>query len=332
MQKNITVASPETAITVLPLPAQGKPRDFGGAVGSFKISTDVSSAKNTAGDPLTLRMHVSGAGNFDRVESSMLGGDAQWKTYEPKANFNPADPLGFRGEKTFEQPIIASQSGNHTIPSLSFDYFDPATHRYETARSAPLSVAVSPAPDLAASEPPLAPATAGAPPGGSRGGLRPDHAVTEARTVSLVPRYFQPRFAGSATLLALIFAGGWVALRRRERNANDVQREHERVRLQLTRDLLEKMAAASVGGDPAVFFSCARSALQQSLGARWQMAPDLITGEDIGTKLEGGDRDEVSRIFALADEANYSGAALKAADFEHWIQVVRMQLASDQPS
>ena len=42
VQKNITAASPAAEITVLPLPAQGRPPDFGGAVGSFKISTDVS--------------------------------------------------------------------------------------------------------------------------------------------------------------------------------------------------------------------------------------------------------------------------------------------------
>ena len=45
----------------------------------------------------TLRMHVTGTGNFDRVESSGLGSDGPWKTYEPKATFNPADPTGYRG-------------------------------------------------------------------------------------------------------------------------------------------------------------------------------------------------------------------------------------------
>ena len=154
VQKNITAASPTAEITVLPLPAQGRPPDFGGAVGSFKISTDVSSARNTQGDPLTLRLHVSGAGNFDRVETSMLGGDAQWKTYEPKATFKSTDPIGFRGEKIFEQPIIATQSGSRTIPPLGFSYFDPATRRYETAHSSPLSVTVSPAPPSPESEPP----------------------------------------------------------------------------------------------------------------------------------------------------------------------------------
>src|SRR5580692_1417343 len=197
--KNVDVSSPEAAIKVLPLPAQGKPSDFSGAVGTFKISADVSSAKNTAGDPLTLRMHVTGSGNFDRVDSNMLEAGSEWKTYEPKATFSSTDPTGFRGEKTFEQPLIASQPGAQTIPPLSFSYFDPATHHYETAHSSPLPVTVSPAANSAANEPPPAsastsgptpqsPHSAGAAADESHGGLRrPDHAITETHVDSLVP-------------------------------------------------------------------------------------------------------------------------------------------------
>ena len=46
--------------------------------------------------------------------------------------------------KTFEQPVIASKPGVQTLPALSFSYFDPNTRRYETARSVPLSVTISP--------------------------------------------------------------------------------------------------------------------------------------------------------------------------------------------
>jgi hypothetical protein len=329
VQKNVNASSPAADITVLPLPAQGRPPDFGGAVGSFKISTDLSTAMTTAGDPLTLRMHVSGAGNFDRVESSMLGGDAEWKTYEPKASFNAADPTGYRGEKTFEQPIIASQPGSRTIPPLSFAYFDPATRQYETAHSAPLSVMVAPAPNNPATEP--TPAGAAPTADAAHSGLKPDHAVTEARVASLMPLYFRPGFAAGASVLALILAGGWAALRRRERNANDLERERERRRLQITQALLQEMAAAAGGGDTATFFRCARSALQQTWSARSAVAPALLTADDIEAGLQGEDHDAVRQIFALADEANYSGAPLRAADFEHWTQVVR-RLLTGQPA
>jgi BatD DUF11 like domain len=330
VRKNVTVTSPENAFTVLPLPAQDKPPDFGGAVGTFKISTDISSATNTAGDPLTLRMHVNGAGNFDRVESSMLSADGQWKTYDPKATFKPADPVGYRGEKTFEQPLIASRPGAHTIPALSFSYFDPDTRRYETARSSPLKVAVSPAADIASNEPPPAANAAGTPADNAHSGLRPDHAVTNAHADSLMPPYFQPQFVGFSSVLALLFGGGWIALRRREREANDIQGKLERARLQMTHTLLEQMTTASARGDAATFFTAASSALQQILGARWQIAPEQITLADVEARLEAGERDEILEIFALADEANYSGDHLRAADFERWTQIVRRQHTTEQ--
>jgi BatD DUF11 like domain len=328
--KDVTVSSPEAAIKVLPLPTEGRPPDFGGAVGAFKISTDISSAKNTAGDPLTLRMHVHGAGNFDRVESSMLGGDAKWKTYEPKATFNSTDPVGYRGEKIFEQPLIASQPGTQTIPALNFSYFDPGARRYETARSAPLTVTVAPPADSAANEPP--PSAAGAAADEAHSGLRPDHTVTDARVDSLIPPYFQPRFVGLSSALALLFGGGWVALRRRERDALDTQRQRERARAELTQALLEKMRTAAAAGDAAVFLNSARSALQQTLGARWQVAPEEISEALIDERIEDTDRDDIRQIFALADEANYSGDDLKAADFERWTQIVSRQLSEGKTS
>ena len=323
--KDVNVTSPATSFTVLPLPAQGRPPDFSGAVGTFKISSDISAATNTAGDPLTLRMHVNGSGNFDRVDSSMLGADAEWKTYQPKAAFNPADTIGFKGEKIFEQPLIASQPGTHTVPALSFSFFDPGTRRYETAHTSPLSVVVSPsAADRAASGLPP-PANTAAVPDESHTGLRPDHAATGARVASLVPLYFQPRFLAFPSVLAVLFGGGWVALRRRERDAADLRRQRERERSQMTQALLERMAAASARGDAAVFFNSARSVLQQALSARWQVVPAQITMADVEARLEAGATDEIRQIFALADEANYSGGELQAADFERWTGLVRRQ-------
>ena len=189
---------------------------------------------------------------------------------------------------------------------------------------------VAPAPNNPAAEPP--PASAASTSDVAHSGLKPDHAVTEARAASLTPLYFQPGFAAGTSVLVLVLAGGWTALRRRERNANDLQRERERRRLQITQALLQEMDASAAGGDTAAFFRCARSALQQTYGARWPIPAELITAEDIEARLQGEDRDAVGQIYALADEANYSGAPLQAADFEHWTQVVRRQLAQGQPA
>jgi hypothetical protein len=326
VSRNITVTSPETAIKVLPLPADGRPAEFSGAIGSFKISTDLSSATNTAGDPLTLRMHVNGSGNFDRVESNMLAGDGQWKTYQPKAAFSQADSTGYRGEKTFEQPLVALQPGVQTIPPLAFSFFDPGTRRYETVRSAPLRVTVSPsAADGAASPPPVL-ANAATPPGDAMHGLlRPDHAEAAARTDSLIPWYLRPQYLGIASTFALLFGGGWVALHRRERNARDLQRQRGRLRREAGEACLKRMASASAARDTALFFSSARSALQQSLSAAWHIEAERVTSAELNARL-GPDADDIRQLFVLADEANYSGDAPQAADFERWTRIVRRSM------
>jgi hypothetical protein len=162
-------------------------------------------------------------------------------------------------------------------------------------------------------------------------GLRPDHAETAARAGSLVPPYFQRPFVGFTSALALLFGGGWITLHRRERKAGDIQRERERARSQMTHALLEAMTAASARGDAAAFFAGARSALQQSLGARWQLPADQITMADVDAHLDGADADDVRQILALADESNYSAGLLQAADFERWTELVRRQLALEDP-
>jgi BatD DUF11 like domain len=332
VQKNITVTSPETPFTVLALPTDNKPADFSGAVGSFKITTDISSPTTTAGDPLTLRLHVNGAGNFDRVDSNMLTANDEWKAYDPKSTFKPGDPVGFHGEKTFEQPVIAAHAGTQTIPALSFSYFDPDTHHYETAHSAPLTVKVAPATEVASNEPPPAPGATAAPADEAHTGLRPDHTVSAARADSLIPLYFQPRFVALSSTIALMFAAAWLALRRREQAANDIQAKLERARSHLIHILLDQMTAAAAQRDTAAFFSAAHSLLQQIFAARWNISPEHIRAADLDAHLEGDDANDIRQLFTLADEANYSGDTLKAADFERWTQIVRRQLPAEKPS
>ena len=332
VQKNIIVTSPEIPFTVMALPAENKPPDFSGAVGNFKINTDISSPTATAGDPLTLRLHVNGAGNFDRVDSNMLAANNEWKTYDPKANFKATDPIGFHGEKTFEQPVIAAHAGTQTVPALSFSYFDPDTRHYETAHSAPLNVKVAPPADVASNEPPPAPSATAPAANDDHSGLRPDHAATPSRVPTLMPLYFQPRFVALSSTIALAVAGAWLALRRREREANDLQGKLERARSQMIHALLDQMTAASASRDTAAFFSAAHSLLQQIFGARWQIPPEHISVTDVGEHLEGKALNDIRQIFALADEANYSGDPLKAADFERWSQIVRRQLPDEKTS
>jgi len=343
--KDITVTSPTADLTVTALPADGRPREFSGAVGSFQIRSDLSSSTAAAGDPLTLRLHVTGAGSFDRVDTAMLDHLDGWKTYPPKSSFKPSDALGLKGDKTFEQPLIAAQPGQQSLPGVSFSYFDPATRRYETAHSAPLTVAITPsAADKSLGAPPpsttgSAPVTAGRSPQPSSApgpdGLRPDHPVTaddglgdKARVDSLVPLYLRPRFLVLPSLFALACAAAWLTLRRRGSDTGHIV--HGRLRrgraaAKAAARQLAKVEAAAQARDPVQFFSAARSALQGAFAPRWQLPPDEVTTTEVQARL-GDDATGIRELFALADEARYSGEPPSATDYARWLEIVRREV------
>jgi len=323
--KDINVTSPAQELTVHELPAEGRPADFHGAIGTFSISSDVSPAKADVGDPLTLRMRVTGSGNFDRVDSSMLDQLDRWKTYPPKSSFNSSDPLGLNGMKTFEQPVIASKPGVQGLPGLTFSYFDPNKRRYETARSASLSVSISPS--LADSQTaPRAPSTSVSPETKYTAGLRPDHVETTA-TPSLIPLYLQPKFLPVPSILMLAFAAGWVSARRR-RGVGERESASDRIASRAAKRVLAQMQAAARVGDAAQFFDSARTALQSILAARWQLVPEEITTTEVEGRV--GAEHEIRQLFALADEAKYSGRKLNTTDFARWLRIVRQHLMSDK--
>jgi hypothetical protein len=325
-EKEITVASQAEALKVLPLPTEGRPAGFGGAVGNFEVTSELSAASSAAGDPLTLRLKVTGSGSFDRVNSSMLGAVDGWKTYPPTAKFEPADSAGYSGEKDFEQAVIPMQAGRQTVPAVAFNFFDPDTRQYETKLTAPLVVEVSPASagSLTASAPISSPSPtpASEPP---RDGLRPDHVITGSMVASLRPLYFQPWFVASQSALVLCFAGGLIFLRRQERRANDTDGLRQREASSAIATAVAEMDAASTAGEAARFFQSARVALQQKLAEQWHVAPASITIAEIDARLNG-EGGEIRSIFALADQAAYSGQHLSTADFDQWKEIVHQQM------
>ena len=317
VSKQIKVASPATNFNVLAIPRPGRPADFGGAVGSFRVSSDLTPATSAAGEPLMLRFRVSGTGNFDRVNSEMFLRLRDWKTYPSKASFRASDGIGYRGEKVFEQPLIASQPGAHTVPAMSFSYFDPGTRRFETASSAPLTVTISPAPADAA-----AIGTAAARPGDrSHLPLRADHAAADQSDSSLVPLYFRAAFLAVPSAATLLLALACLFLRHRGAPLRSRRNSRQMIRL------LDRLDAAAKTADAGAFFSAARVILEEVLAERWKISPALITAELVHSRL-GVDGDEIGQVFKLADESRYGRPTSDVVDFSRWTQRVRREVTS----
>ena len=206
--------------------------------------------------------------------------------------------------------------GRQTVPALAFSFFNPDTKQYETKLTAPLPVEVSanPAGGLATTTAPASaanPIPASEP---SRDGLLPDHVETGSTVGTLRPLYFQTWFVSGQSALVLCFAGGLIFLRRCERRANDADGARSREASSVITSCLAEMDAASVAGDTVRFFQSARAALQQRLATRWHVVPASITIADIDARLNG-EGGEMRRIFALADQAAYSGPTPERGGF-----------------
>jgi BatD DUF11 like domain len=318
--KDVKIASPASELKVLPLPTQGQPKDFSGAVGDFQVSSDISPARVAAGDPLTLRLHISGAGNFDRVDSTMLDRLDRWKTYPAKSSFIPSDAVGYKGEKVFEQPLIAALPGEQTIPGLEFSYFNPNTKQYERAHTQPVKVMIAASlADSSLSALAGAQSLNGAPTNQSARGLRPDHPRPQSSVSEMGPLYFQASFLAVPATLVLILAGSWFAVRPNPARATSKSAERA----------LAQLDAAAQSGDSSSFFEVARTALLQTFAARWQISPDQITAAELKARL-GPAGEDIERLCALADEAKYSDYEPGSTDFQRWLRLIRGQLTGER--
>ena len=328
-EKQIDVQSDPQTLKVLELPSSGRPADFSGAVGNFTAQSELSAAEGAVGDPLTLRMKISGEGNFDRVNSPMLCAASGWKTYLPSSKSHPADATGFSGEKDFEQAVIPLGSGREVLPALTFSYFDPDTRQYRTARTDPLSVQVTPSAEGPGSAAvPVASSPVSAHPTVADA-LRPDEVPHGRSVATLRPLYFQPWFLGSQGVLVLGFAAGLILLRRRERRSSDAGVLRHREIERKIAACLQAMDQATTVREPAAFFAAARSALQFKLADRWGIEPAAVTAAELNSRPREGN-DEIKRVFALADEAAYSGQGCSSADFQQWTAIVRTHLKTEE--
>jgi hypothetical protein len=145
VRRPITVKTEEYRMHVAPLPATNVPPGFSGAIGSFAFTVDASPLQLTAGDPLTLKLTISGKGNLEAIQMPRFNWPG-FKFYEPQAIVTSNDPLAMQGTKTFEQVIIPQHADISEIPPIHFSFFDPAQGQYRTLTRAALPLVVKAAP------------------------------------------------------------------------------------------------------------------------------------------------------------------------------------------
>lgn len=131
-------------VVVLPLPTEGKPADFSGSVGQFRMSANIDKTEIEVNQPVTVKIKLSGKGNIKTLPEPQLPELEGFRVFNSGKSEN-VSKAGYvvGGSKTFELTFVPKEPGNYTIPAITSNYFDPIQGVYKnlTGKSYAISVA-----------------------------------------------------------------------------------------------------------------------------------------------------------------------------------------------
>ena len=140
MQAPFTASSLPLSVSVRPLPDVGRPADFGGGVGTFTMTAGLSGNQTRNGEPVTLEVKVSGAGNIGTIGEPQVCVAGGVKLLAPVAEQQVSREGGrVQGTRVFSYSLIPRADGLNIVPAASMSFFDPEGDTYYTLRTEPAS-------------------------------------------------------------------------------------------------------------------------------------------------------------------------------------------------
>ena len=275
-QATFTSDAPE--IRVLPVPTNGAPPGFNGALGDFALAQyDAGPTTVGVGDPITLKIRIAGRGAFDTV-TLPTNNEAEWrefKTYPPTAKLDTSDPMQIEGSKYFEQVITPQNTEVRQVPPFVFSFFDPARNDFRTLThpAIPLTVhatAATPQPTVITTGP-----SASEPEQGEGiVHIKPLEGKVAAVGLPLVQR---PQFLALQAVAPLAWLCALVRRKYREKLANNPRLRRQRKVAALVRQGLADLARFAAANDAERFYTTVLRLLQERLGERLDLPAPAIT-------------------------------------------------------
>lgn len=136
---NRNIDSSQAFINVKPLPAS-KPAGFTGAVGKFSASQSYSSSKVTLGEALTCTIQITGRGNYSQFTSPAFPAMEKFQISEPSVADQMRNPI--EGTRQIIYTLLPRETGEFTLPGVTFSWFDTLSGSYKTFKGAPMTVRV----------------------------------------------------------------------------------------------------------------------------------------------------------------------------------------------
>ena len=136
-----TRSSNVVPITVKPLPTEGRPQDFAGAVGQFEVQTSVEGQKFPVNQPFNFRIRFEGYGNAKLIDLPAINWPKTIEMYDTKSEskfFKDG-----RSYKQFDILMIPREKGILHIPEITVSLFDASTKKYYQKKTAAVDLEIS---------------------------------------------------------------------------------------------------------------------------------------------------------------------------------------------
>jgi hypothetical protein len=241
-----------------------KPKDFSGAVGTFRLSAAAERTEMPAGTPFVLTLRLEGKGSLGAARppdlASQPGFADQFSVHLDGERTRPD------GAREFNYTLRPRSEAVKEVPAISLSYFDPKADRFEMARSQAIPLQVTPAAPLAAvPDAPAAEQPAETP--------VEEHAVPGQTFLSSALPWLGLNLA---VLLAAVAA--WLLARRwRQVTVRRVVRNERQMQMHAAHQRLH---------GPHLTVDDVRTALQDFLRGRLDLPPGEITPHDAQERIE----------------------------------------------
>jgi len=308
--RHMPLTSEEVKIEVLPLPEEGKPSGFSGAVGDYKLNIAVSPTNVAVGDPLTVSIQITGRGALESITLPQQTGWDKFKLYPPTSDYAPSDDLGLSGTRTFKLTAVPESMEIQQLPEYVFSFYDPNANLYKTVKSPRIPLVVRPS---AASLPP---------PGLAVNVNSSDNPQTNLDILHIkpflgqmeipqAPLIVRPWFLALQSIPALAWLALLVRRVRSEKLAANPRLKRQRQVEKTVRNGLKQLRESAAAGEQEVFFATMFRLLQERLGEKLDLPSSAITEAVLDERLrpqgvEEGVLAQARELFQACDQARYS--------------------------
>lgn len=328
--QQVTLVSDPLTVKVSPLPNADRPPEFNGAVGNYSMTVSVSPTNIAVGDPLTVKVQISGRGSVDSISLPEQTGWEQFKLYPPTSSVDASDPSGISGTKNFSLTVVPQNLEIKELPAFKFSYFDPEQRTYHTLTHAAVPLTVRPS---TASLPPpvlsnLTTAAENVPPAAKE--IVPIKTRIGPVTGVPTPLLTRPWFLGLQALPVLVWLSLLIARKQQENLTRNPRLRRERQVEQVVRQGLKDIRTAVEANDGEKFFAIQFRLLQERLGERLDCPASAITEDVVDEKLASRKVPEstlklLHELFHACNQARYARTNTHA-ELISWVQKLETAL------